>query len=88
MARPLPGRACWLKSDGHSVAGRAEHGAAKDRTQPWPDVLLPHHYVEGSQHQENKAQDVLDEEEEEAVRDVNLWDDKVKGVGEEADEEG
>ena len=41
--------------------------------------------MERSKHQEKKAQDVLDEEEEEAVGDVDLRDDKVKGVGEEAD---
>ena len=42
--------------------------------------------MEGSQHQEEKAQDVLDEEEEEAVGDVDLRDDQVQGVGEEADQ--
>ena len=42
--------------------------------------------MEGSQHQEEKAQDVLDEEEEEAVGDIDLRDDQVQGVGEEADQ--
>ena len=76
MARSLPGRACRFKSDAsRSVSRRAQHRAPKDWTQPGPDVLLPNNYVEGSQHQEEKAQDVLDEEEKEAVGDVDLGDD-------------
>ena len=41
--------------------------------------------MQGGQHEEEKAQDVLDEEEEEAVGDVDLGDDEVEGIGEEAD---
>ena len=87
MARSLPDGARRFKSDAcHPVARRAQHRAPKDWTQPGPDVLLPNDYVERSQHQEEKAQDVLDEEEEEAVGDVDLGDDQVQGVREEADE--
>ena len=75
MTRSLPDRACRLQSDRDIAVGRAEHGAGEDRAQPWSDVLLPHHDVQGGQHEEEKAQDVLDEEEKEAVGDVDLGDD-------------
>ena len=86
MTRSLPDRACRLQSDRDIAVGRAEHGAGEDRAQPWSDVLLPDHDVQGGQHEEEKAQDVLDEEEEEAVGDVDLGDDQVEGIGEEADD--
>ena len=85
MAWSIPDRAWGFESNGDPIAGRTKHWAAKDRTEPWPDVLLPDNYVKGDQHKEKKAEDVLDKEEEETVGDVDLRDDKVKSVREEAD---